>query len=194
MKSHVLVLILISIGLFFGCGEKKTSEKQPLVDKEPHTLKPYKEPLADSILSRSLSHAYSTPDSLGRAIINALIAKDSLSLINLTINQNEYLNWIWPEEPSSDPKFNIPLDFAWENLNRDSYMGLKKVFSRYAGKDLELVSMKLLGEKIKHQTYTYHRDPELKIKYADGSTDVIHHIGTIVEMNNKYKVLFYKKD
>ncbi len=194
MNYWNFTLLLAFLVLILGCGEKKTKQKNKEVYREPITLKPYSEPLPDSVLNRKFSYGADSPKQLAMALVNVLNKKDSLGLWNYAVNEKEYLNWIWPEEPSSDPKFNIPLEFAWENLYRDSYKGLKKLHKKYGGKELELVSMKLLGEKIKHQTYMYHREPELKIKYPDGSTDVISEIGTIVELNGRYKVLFYSKD
>lgn len=191
LRASIFMMVLL---VCFGCNNKQPEQQQKVIKKDPVTLTPYSEPLPDSVLNRQFSYGAQSPEELGRAIINVLNEKDTLGLWNYAINKEEYLNWIWPEEPSSDPKFNIPLDFAWENLYRDSKKGLKVLMKKYGGKEIKFVSLTLPGKKIKHQTYTFHRDPELKITLPDGNEDVISEIGTIVEMNGLYKVLFYRKN
>jgi len=180
-----------------GCSSKKKNQlnqEKIQSSEEIVTLKPYSLPLPDSVKSRQFKNGFKNIEEFGEAIVHAVVNRDTKSLSNIMLEKDEYIHWIWPEEPSSDPKFNIPLDFAWENLYRDSKKGLKVLMKKYGGKDIKFVSLTLPGKKIKHQTYTFHRDPELKITLPDGNEDVISEIGTIVEMNGLYKVLFYRKD
>ena len=185
------VLIFSFFGLV-GCGKKETKpEAQP---KEPITLRPYSEPLPDSVKSRAFAPKMATPDSLAKALVFALAKNDTAQLLALAVNEKEYLNWIWPEEPASDPKFNIPLEFAWGNLYRDSYKGLKGMLKIYGGKNLKFTSFEIKGESLFHQTYVYHRNPVLMVETEAGQTRQIENLGTMVEMNGGYKFLFYKKD
>jgi len=182
------------IGLI-GCGgENKEAHNSAQETKELITLKPYSEPLPDSVKNRRFEHGATSPDALGKKLLQALSENDTTKLMQIAVNETEYLNWIWPEEPSSDPKFNIPLAFAWGNLHRDSFKGLKQMRHSHAGKKLSFVSFEVAGESIYHQTYTYHRKPVLVMEDENGKQKQIGNLGTMVEMNGTYKFLFYKKD
>ncbi|ACF14196.1 hypothetical protein Ctha_1739 [Chloroherpeton thalassium ATCC 35110] len=185
-------LMILSLVGFMGCGKKEV--KQKVQEKEPATLRPYSEPLPDSVKNRAFEYGAVSPDSLAKKLVLALAENDTTKLLQLAVSRTEYLNWIWPEEPASDPKFNIPLEFAWGNLYRDSYKGAKKMLKYYGGKKLSFVSFEIKGESVYHQTYVYHRNPVLVVENESGKQKQIENLGTIVEMNGNFKFLFYKKD
>ncbi len=187
MKYRLIISILFSLVISVGCQKKKAPVEEP---QEEVTLRPYPTPLHDSILARRFDVEFRTPEELCEKMLEYLEKRDTTELIKITVSQVEYLNWIWQEEPASQPKFNIPLSFAWDNLYLNTVKALYKIIDRYGRKKWQFASL-TFEESVPHQTYIYHRKPKLMVTDEKGREVQIKGLGTIVEMNRQFKFLNY---
>ncbi len=187
MKHWLVFSILVALATAVGCQKKKAPVEEP---QEEVTLRPYATPLHDSILARRFDVEFKTPETLCEKMLEYLEKMDTVGLIRITVSQSEYLNWIWPEEPASQPKFNIPLSFAWDNLYLNSVKALYKILYKYGGRKWQFASLSF-EESVPHQTYIYHRKPKLMAVDENGQEIQIKGLGTVVEMNRQFKFLYY---
>ena len=133
-----------------------------------------------------------SPGQLGLAVVDALNNKDIEKLNRLRVQREAYLDWIWSAFPASQPPSNFPGDFAWSNLNKKCNIGMKKWIARYGGQDLEFVAIRFDGDTETYKGFQLLRDTVLMLKNAAGEKGELRILGSVVEKDNRYKLLSYK--
>ncbi len=136
--------------------------------------------------------SFDSPDQLGLAVVDALNTKDIEKLNRLRVQREEYLDWIWPEFPASQPPSNFPGDFAWSNLNKKCHIGMKKWIARYGGQNLEFVAIRFDGDTKTYTGFQLLRGPVLMLKNATGEKGELRILGSVVVKNGRYKLLSYE--
>lgn len=207
MKNALSIALALAL-LASGCGAKKPDTALPQNDSLARARayldslerlkavyeskpKPYPEPLPDSVKARRLKNGFRTPEALCDAFLEALEKRDTARLYDLTLTQDEYLNWIWIEMPSSKPIFNIPLEFVWENNWRNSVKGAYRALYNYGGKKLAFASLEFKEPDDEYQSFKFKMKPLLTVVDSAGKAYKLGYFSAIVEMNGLYKALNY---
>ena len=133
-----------------------------------------------------------SPGQLGLAVVDALNNKDIERLNRLRVQREEYLDWIWPEFPASQPPSNFPGDFAWSNLNKKCNIGMKKWIARHGGQNLEFVAIRFDGDTETYKGFQLLRGTVLMLKNAAGEKGELKILGSVVVKNGSYKLLSYE--
>lgn len=132
------------------------------------------------------------PDQLGLAVVDALNRKDIEHLNRLRVQREEFLDWIWPEFPASQPPSNFPGDFAWSNMNKKCNIGMKKWITRYGGHTLKFVSIRFERPQETYDGFQLLRGTILTVQNATGEKRDLKVLGSVVVKNGRYKLLSYE--
>ncbi len=203
--KNVWLIVVSALLACSACGvvpEKQTAQKNDSLQAYKDSLakleafykskiRPYPEPLPDSVKARRLKNGARSAEALCDEFLLALQKRDTTRLFELTISREEYLNWIWKELPTSKPIFNIPLDFVWENNWRNSVKGAYKALYDYGGMKLSFAGLTYKEAVDAYQTYVFHLKPILTVADSAGKTYTLKSMSAIVEMNGLFKVLNY---
>lgn len=197
------VIFIVGALLVANCASKKEDQSPQKVAKAKPVPPPilkiaddgkpirYPEPLPDSVKSRTFQDGYDSIESLIFSLLDALEKKDTMRLVKAMISEKEFSDWLWWEFPGSVPE-NAPLDFAWDNLARKSDRGLRWLLSDYGGQKLRYVSHRFEEGTDKYQTFAVHSKTRVVVKDSLGEERVMTQIGSVVEMNGKFKLMSYR--
>ena len=133
-----------------------------------------------------------SPGQLGLAVVDALNNRDIERLNRLRVQREEYLDWIWPAFPASQPPSNFPGDFAWSNLNKKCNIGMKKWIARHGGQNLEFVAIRFDGATETYKGFQLLRGTVLMLKNAAGEKGELKILGSVVVKDSSYKLLSYE--
>lgn len=133
-----------------------------------------------------------SPGQLGLAVVDALNNRDIEQLNRLRVQREEYLDRIWPAFPASQPPSNFPGDFAWSNLNKKCNIGMKKWIARYGGQNLKFIAIRFDRPTETYEGFQLLRGTVLMLKNAAGEKGELKILGSVVEKDNRYKLLSYE--
>jgi hypothetical protein len=166
---HILLCLVFAIGLL-GCSDKQASQ--------PDTC---------------LRHASGSIETLVIRFLEALSQKDLQTLKAMTVSEEEYRSCIWPQLPVSKiQSWQRHFDFVWGQHDMKSTYGLNATLQRYGGKNFKLVHVLFAAEKTDYITYKVHRDARLVVTNEPGEQKELKLFGSIVEMDNQFKIMSYK--
>lgn len=205
--KKIFIVLCASAALLSGCDEAVKNGQGSVVpgvayfdkdgvprDKEGNVPKPrpYSEPLPDTVRARTFGAVFASPEALLDTLIHALEKRDTLTLQKLLVSKKEYRQWLWPEYPASWPVLNMPVEFAWGNLQAKTFRGLRYMIRTYGGQPLAYVSHSF-EKKDPYQTFTIHERPHVVVADTTGKEIELKEIGSIVEMNGSYKLISFRE-
>ncbi len=135
---------------------------------------------------------FESPADLGRAVVKTLNRGDADGLHWLRVNRDEYFSWIWPAFPASRPPYNFTADFAWSNLNKKCIIGVGKWNRRYGCKNLAFVNLHFERPTEEYEGFKLLRGTVLTVQKTNGKSAELRILGSIVEKDNRYKLLSYE--
>jgi hypothetical protein len=141
-----------------------------------------------------LSHTFESPDALARAVLDALAARDEAALATLSVSEAEFRTIVWPELPSSRPEVNLPVEYAWRDLNTKSRGHMGQTLAAWGGTRLELVQLAFLGETTAYRTFSVHRKSVLTVRTERGEHQQVRLFGSILERGGRYQLFSYVVD
>ncbi len=136
---------------------------------------------------RTWENSLDSPDQIGLAVVDALNHKDIKKLNRLRIQREEYVSWIYP----AFPKSNFPPDFAWSNLNKNCNIGMKRWIQTYGDLNLSYVNIRFNKSDKYYKGFHLLRGTVLTLQDTTGKKLDLNILGSIVVMNNRYKLLSY---
>lgn len=138
-----------------------------------------------------LKNSFKSTEDLGKAVVTALNEKNAESLHKYRVDKEEYIGYMWYSFPASQPKYNIPEDFAWDNLNIKCIKGVTKWVNQYGNRGLEFQKIAFENPTEEYDGFTLLRGTVLHIKTKDGKEKTLRILGSVVEMDGRYKLLSY---
>lgn len=149
---------------------------------EPHTMR--------------LQGAAGSIDALVKSAIDAYAAGDTVALQRLLITAEEFDRYLYPEfgqhYPAARDTSVQAREFVRENHMRAAAKGLRKSLKELGGRRMELISVGFRDGAKRFSTYTIHEGTEVKVWLEDGSEGDLPALGSIVEMDGRYKLLSYR--
>jgi len=131
---------------------------------------------------------------MAQAVLTAVEANDIERLRALAVTEQEFRSHVWPELPASRPERNVPFDFVWEMLQRNSESHLRQTLSKFQSQPLTLVRMEFSGETTDYDGVTVRRDTRLVVKDGAGNERIVRLFGSTIEQRGRYKVFSYVVD
>lgn len=141
-----------------------------------------------------LPSSQDSPESLARAVLEAISARDQAALHALALNREEFIEHVWPELPAARPERNLSSSFVWGDLNQKSNLSLRDTLAAHGGRRYDFIAIRFLGETTEYPSYRVHRESELTVKDADGREQHLRAFGSVLEKGGRYKVFSYVID
>ncbi len=136
---------------------------------------------------RVWENSLDSPNQLGLAVVDALNQKDIKRLNQLRVQRQTYLSWIYP----AFPKSSYPPDFAWANLNKKCNIGMQRWISQYGGSNLSFVNIRFDKPAENYDGFQLLRGTVLTLQNPVGQKAELKILGSVVMMNNRYKLLSF---
>jgi len=144
---------------------------------------------------KGLSNTYHSVEDIGKKVLEAVCHNDATILKSMSITEEEYHTYIWPQLPISKIKeWQEHYDFVWGQHDSKSRYSLRQMLARYGGSKYALVRVHFAGETTDYTTYKVHRDARLIVQSDDGKEVMLNLFGSIVEMNGQYKIMSFNTD
>jgi hypothetical protein len=142
----------------------------------------------------ALKNLYDTPELLAEAFLRALEEDDVETLKSLALTEEEFRSHVWPKLPASRPERGVPFEYGWADLNQKSLSSLRRTYSRYRGRELELLEVRFEDGATDYGTFLVHRDARVKVRTGSGEERWLDLFGSVLEARGKYKLFSYVTD
>lgn len=143
--------------------------------------------------SIALMPSYESKDAAVTAFLQALAARDTDSLAQLAVNQNEFLKHIWPALPASRPDVGMPADRAWTEQAQRNTNFLAQTLGEHGGRRYELVAASFDGSPTTYGGFTIHPKTTLDIRDEFGVREV-RLFGSMIESGGRWKIYSFVVD
>jgi len=134
--------------------------------------------------------AWSRPslEKLAVDFLEALEEGDEEKIRQLALSKDEFVQFVWPELPASDPSTNLNSDFIWNQTYMHSLADLSGTLYRHKGKKYQLLGLRFEDGMEDYGRYQVHRDARLKVVNADGKEGELNLFGSVLEMQGEFKI------
>jgi hypothetical protein len=123
-----------------------------------------------------------------RGELSGFERRDLPVLRALAIDEQEFLDHVWPELPSARPERNLPFSYVWGDLHQKSEAALAGTLASHGGQHYELVAVRFLGQTTQYKSYVVHRETELTVTNTSGATVQLRLFGSTLEKDGRFKV------
>jgi hypothetical protein len=127
-------------------------------------------------------------------VLDALARRDVATLEALPLTEAEFRQTVWPQLPSSRPAVNLPVEYAWRDLNQKSRGYLNALVQRLGGERLTLVRVEFAGETTRYETFVVRRKTVVVARDEDGTEQRLRLFGSILERHGRFKLFSYVVD
>ena len=128
-----------------------------------------------------------SPEGLARAVVAALNKEDIAALHGLRVHREEYLKNILP----AFPPINFSPEFAWNNLNKRSIIGVNKWIRRYGGESLSFAGIRFEKPEEPYKGLKLLRGTVLSVRTQRGKHVDLRILGSVVLRDGRYRLLSY---
>jgi hypothetical protein len=139
----------------------------------------------------AFSGTYDSVETLAEEVLRAVGADDAIALQRMALTADEFRNYMWPYLPSAGPERNVPFDFVWSRLRRNSDGYLRQTLSRFGGHDLTLAGVEFSGEISDYGPIRVFRETWLRVRDPEGVESMARFFGSTIEQDGRYKVFSY---
>lgn len=171
-----LYLLLVIAGLGAGCQPAESAPDAKGSDVPELTL------------------LFDSSEDLARAFLKALEENDVDRLKAFALTKEEFRHYVWPQLPASRPENGVPFDYGWADLHQKSDNSLRRTWSSYHGKHLELLSIRFDDGTTDYGAYEVHRDARVKVRDERGRERWLDLFGSVMERQGKFKLFSYVTD
>ena len=134
-------------------------------------------------------------EELVRKTLDALSREDETELSALALTEEEYRRYIWPALPVSKiEQWQKQYAFVWGQVFARSSHGLEIVLQKYGGQQFEYQNLRVAGGTAPYAECIVHKDVRITVKDPSGREQEVKLFGSIVEMNNGFKIMSYDID
>lgn len=184
------LLLALALTAPLGCGAEAPDPDSPRPAPEA-APSPSPPPAA---ASERLSPTWGSAEEAAQAFLDALAAGDPDRLRATALTREEFADVVWPELPSSRPNRNLPLDYAWRDLNQKSTNELSRTHHRYGGRRFALERVEFLGETTGYVTFDVHREARLLLTDEEGTLLRLRLFGSMIERGGRWKLFSFVID
>ena len=140
-----------------------------------------------------LSNTSPSPETLARAVLDAISTGDRARLEALALGESEFRDHVWPELPASRPERNLPLSYVWGDLHQKSNQQLTATLQQHAGQRYQILGV-TFADVTPYARFRVHRHSTFRIRDATGSESDLRFVGSMIEKDGGWKVFSYVAD
>ena len=140
-----------------------------------------------------LTPSYASKDAAVTAFLQALAARDTDTLAQLVVNQNEFLKHIWPALPASRPAVGMPADRAWAEQSQRNAAFLAQTLAEHGGRRYELVAVSFGAPATTYGAFTLHPEATLDVRETGGVRE-LRLFGSMLESGGRWKIYSFVVD
>ncbi len=134
-------------------------------------------------------------EALAHKVLDALGRQDEGTLSSLALTEEEYRRYIWPALPVSKiEQWQKQYAFVWGQVTARSSHGLGLILQKYGGQQLEYRGLRAAGGSAPYADCIVHKDVKITVKDSSGTEQEAKLFGSIVEMNNRFKIMSFDID
>jgi hypothetical protein len=134
-------------------------------------------------------------EELVHKVLDALGRQDEGTLSSLALTEEEYRRYIWPALPLSKiEQWQKQYAFVWGQVSARSSHGLGLILQKYGGQQLEYLGLRAAGGSAPYADCIVHKDVKIAVKDSSGTQQEVKLFGSIVEMNNGFKIMSFDID
>ena len=164
-----LTMFMVAVFLIFGCKNRPGND-------QPISSSPAMEELV-------------------RKTLDALSREDERALSSLALTEEEYRRYIWPALPLSKiEQWQKQYAFVWEQVSARSSHGLRFILQKYGGQQFEYRGLRAAGGTAPYADCIVHKDVKITLKDSSGMEQEVKIFGSVVEMNNQFKIMSFDID
>jgi hypothetical protein len=142
-----------------------------------------------------ISSTFDSPEDLARTVLEAFAKEDVEKLKSLPLSKEEFQHHVWPKLPASRPERNLPFEYGWGDLHKKSMSSIASNFSRYKGRNFELISMRFKGGETDYGSFVVHREAVMRVRdVVSGEELDLALFGSVMERQGRYKLFSYVTD
>jgi hypothetical protein len=127
-------------------------------------------------------------DELAVDFLEALHSGDEQRIRQLALSKDEFVQYVWPELPASDPSTNLNSDFIWEQTYIHSLADLSGTLYKHKGRKYELSEVRFEDGTKDYGKYKVHRDARLRVINENGKEGELNLFGSVLEMEGEFKI------
>jgi len=136
-----------------------------------------------------LGGSHDSPESLARAVLEALEARDRAAMEALWVTADEHRELLWDQLPESN---DLPFDYARSLNERNTRKGIRNAIERFGGWSLELVSIEFTEPPERYDGFTLHFGTRLIVRRAnDGEEGELPILDVVLERDGRWKLMNY---
>ena len=142
-----------------------------------------------------LTNASRSMEELVQKTLDALNREDEAALASLALTEEEYRRYIWPALPLSKiEQWQKQYDFVWGQVSARSSDGLGLILQKYGGQQFEYRSLRAAGGRAPYADCIVHKDVRITVKDSSGMEQEVKLFGSLVEMNDQFKIMSFDID
>jgi len=130
-------------------------------------------------------------EQLAADFLEELQKGDDQKIRQLALSKDEFVEFVWPELPASDPSTNLNSDFIWNQTHMRSLADLSGTLLRNKGKKYQLVGFRFADETEDYRSYKVHRDARLRVVDENGEERELNLFGSVLEMDGEFKIFSF---
>jgi hypothetical protein len=143
--------------------------------------------------STPLADGAASPDTLARAVLEAVRTNDRARLAALAVSEREFREHVWPRLPASRPERNLPFSYVWGDLRQKSDLALTGTIEQYRGRLFSLRKVSFT-DVTDHVDYKVHREATFRVRDSTGNESDLRVCGSFLEQDGIWKVFSYVVD
>ena len=140
-----------------------------------------------------LANTHPSPESLAKAVLDALDRRDMAALEALALAEQEFRDHIWPELPAARPERNLPFSYVWGDLRQKSRLALRNTLSVHGGRRYALLGV-TFSRETRYPSFVVHHDAALRVTSPEGPEAELRACGSMVSKSGVWKVFSYIVD
>jgi hypothetical protein len=144
--------------------------------------------------AESLSNTFASPDELARAVLDRFAQNDLSALRLLAITEREFRRFVWPHLPASRPERNVPVEYAWGQLQQRSEEKLAVLLSKHGARPYVLQGIEFAGGTSDYGRFQVRRDSRVRVLDADGRPHELSLFGSVLVADGRFKVFSFVVD
>jgi len=141
-----------------------------------------------------LKPTWGSAEEVAEVFLDALAGNDFDRMRAMALSEEEFADVVWPELPSSRPNRNLPLDYAWRDLNQKSTRSLRRISRDRGGKRFRLERVDFLEETTEYTTFSVHREASLTVIDEEGVRRRLRLFGSMIERGGRWKLFSFVND
>ncbi len=143
----------------------------------------------------SLAPAFESRESVARAFVAAMVAKDIAGVARTLITRAEFAWLYYPENPISRPPYELPAGIAWFELEGNSLAGLRRALAAYGGRHVAFRGLACSSIPVVQGANRLWNECTVLLGKEDGNDITpVRLFGTILERNGTFKLLTAAND